>query len=80
VGVGKSHLLYLLAAEYRLDRKRCRVTYINDCKTWRGDPYSYLLKELVVTFYNHTIAEKSISEGCQTVAGSDDEEMLRIMI
>ena len=44
VGVGKSYMLYRLAAEYRL-KSDYRVTYINDCKNWKLDKYEYLLNE-----------------------------------
>ena len=71
VGVGKSYLLYLLAAEYRLNRSSCRVTYINDCAMWRRRPCPYLLEELATTFYDDIIEEKSIVEWCQDVIGSD---------
>lgn len=81
MGVGKSHLLYLLAAEYRLNRKLFRVTYINDCSQWKKNPYDYLMQELVTTFYNDTIGDKSISEYCEAVVGSDKEEkMMMIMM
>ena len=80
VGVGKSYLLYLLAAEYRLDRQSFRVTYINDCKTWRLDGFGYILGELVTTFYDDVINEKSVVEWCQDVTGSDkDEKMLKMI-
>ena len=49
IGVGKSFLLYLFAAEYRMSRA-AYITYINDCSLWRNDPIQYLVKELVVSF------------------------------
>ncbi|EGF78147.1 hypothetical protein BATDEDRAFT_26889 [Batrachochytrium dendrobatidis JAM81] len=60
VGVGKSYLLYLLASEYRLNRPYYRVTYINDCKSWRTDPYGYLLEELVTTFYTDFVDNNNL--------------------
>ena len=84
VGVGKSYLLYLLAADYRMNRSKYRVTYIHDCKDWVGDPYPFFLEELVITFYDDVIVGKSILEWCQEVMesaiGSDREEMFRKMI
>jgi hypothetical protein len=80
VGVGKSYLLYILAAQYHLDRKTYRVTYINDCKAWRPDRYGYLLKELVMTFYNDSIDGKSIVEWCEAVVGSEKEEKMMMMM
>jgi hypothetical protein len=74
VGVGKSYLLYLLAAEYRMNRQKYRVTYINDCIKWRRKPYSFLLKELVMTFYDDVVQGKSIVDWAQNVTGSDKEE------
>ena len=57
------------------------VTYINDCKYWRTDPYGYLLEELVMTFHNDLIDGISIVEWCQAVVGSDTEEkMMRMMM
>ena len=76
VGVGKSYLLYLLATEYRLNRGYYRVTYINDCAMWRRNPYPYLLKELVTSFYDDTIEAKSIVEWCQAVTESEKEEKM----
>ena len=80
VGVGKSYLLYLLAAEYRLNRQRYRVTYINDCAGWRGDKLGYILREFVTTFYDDSIQGKSIVEWCQAVTGSDKEEKMLMMM
>ena len=80
VGVGKSYLLYLLAAEYRLDRKNYRVTFINDCTSWRRRPYAYWLEELVMTFYDDYIGEKSIVDWCEAVVGSDKEEKMMMMM
>ncbi|KAJ3319347.1 hypothetical protein HDV06_006374 [Boothiomyces sp. JEL0866] len=79
VGVGKSYLLYLLAAEYRLNRQSYRVTYINDCSMWRRRAYKYLLEELVTTFYEDTIEEKSVVEWCHAVIGSDKEDMMMMV-
>lgn len=76
VGVGKSYLLYLLAAEYRLNRKSYRVTYINDCAGWRRRPYHYIIEELVTTFYDDKIKGRSVVEWCQEVIGSEKEEKL----
>ncbi|XJO77866.1 hypothetical protein BDV3_002391 [Batrachochytrium dendrobatidis] len=76
VGVGKSYLLYLLASEYRLNRPYYRVTYINDCKSWRTDPYGYLLEELVTTFYTDFVDNKSIVDCCEIVASSEKEKMM----
>ena len=74
-------MLYLLAAEYRLNRTLYRVTYINDCVGWKRRPYPYLLEELVTTFYDDTIGSKSIVELCQAVTESDKEEkMMTLMI
>ena len=80
VGVGKSYLLYILAAQYHLDRKNYRVTYINDCKSWRNDRYGYLLQEFVMTFYNDSIDGKSIVEWCKQVIGSEKEEKMMMMM
>jgi hypothetical protein len=80
VGVGKSYLLYLMAVEYRLNRNRYRVTYINDCVSWRRRPYPYFLMELVMTFYNDTIQNKSIVELCQAVTGRDNAEKMMMLI
>lgn len=74
VGVGKSHLLYLLTAEFRMSRQLYRVTYINDCKKWIRNPIGYILKELVTTFYNDTIAGMSIVEWCEKIDGNDKLE------
>ena len=60
VGIGKSYFLYLLAAEYRLNREKYRVTYINDCALWRDVGNGVFLRELVTTFYDDAIGEKSI--------------------
>ena len=83
VGVGKSYLLYLLAAEYRLNRQKLfRVTYINDCASWRIDKIGYFLRELVATFFNDTIQSKSIVEWCETLSGNRsewEEKMISIM-
>lgn len=64
VGVGKSYLLYLLAAEYRLNHKTHRVTYINDCAEWKEDPYLYLLHELLTTFHRDSLGKlfKQVTE------------------
>ncbi|KAI3658488.1 hypothetical protein MP638_001914 [Amoeboaphelidium occidentale] len=81
VGVGKSHSLYLLATELRMKRNEgFRVTYINDCGSWRVDIYGYILRELVTTFYDDTIQGKSIVEWCNAVRGSEREEMLEQLI
>ncbi|KAJ3308246.1 hypothetical protein HDV04_001515, partial [Boothiomyces sp. JEL0838] len=80
VGVGKSYLLYILAAEYRLCRETYRVTYINDCGSWRRKNYKYILKELVTTFYNDDIDGKSIVEWCEAVVGSEKEEKMIALI
>ena len=74
IGIGKSYLLYLLTADYRKNREKYRVTYINDCARWRRRAYLYLLEELVTTFYDDTIEDKPIVEWCQSVSGSDKEE------
>ncbi|KAJ3340403.1 hypothetical protein HDU83_007091 [Entophlyctis luteolus] len=63
-GVGKSYLLYVLAAELRFLRKTHRVTYINDCQAWRVDKFGFILREL----------------WCDAVAGSDEEEMMMRMM
>lgn len=60
VGVGKSYLLYLLAAEYRLNRENHRVTYVNDCADWRCEKLGFILREFVTTFYDDTIGGKSV--------------------
>ncbi|KAK6093399.1 hypothetical protein MT418_006025 [Batrachochytrium dendrobatidis] len=80
VGVGKSYLLYLLAAEYRLNRENYRVTYINNCAAWRAYKFGYILRELVTTFYDDTIGEKSIVEWCQAVTESNKEEEMMMMM
>ncbi|KAJ3250169.1 hypothetical protein HK103_003795, partial [Boothiomyces macroporosus] len=80
VGVGKSYLLYILAAEYRLYRETYRVTYVNDCASWRRKSYKYILKELVTTFYNDVIDGKCIVEWCEAVIGSEKEEKLMALI
>ncbi|KAI3659379.1 hypothetical protein MP638_001301 [Amoeboaphelidium occidentale] len=80
VGVGKSHLLYILAAEFRLNRSQYRVTYINDCADWRRDPWSYLFNELVMTFYDDSILGKSIVEMCEEFANSYKREDLMLMM
>ena len=80
VGVGKSYLLYSLAAEYRLNRESYRVTYINDCAGWKNDKYGYILGELVTTFYDDTMEGKSIVEWCEAVIGSDREEKMMMMM
>ncbi|KAJ2995810.1 hypothetical protein HDV02_000387 [Globomyces sp. JEL0801] len=79
VGVGKSYLLYLLAAEYRLNRQSYRVTYINDCTSWRNNKFGFILREFVATFYDDTIKSKSIVEWCDSVIGSDKEEKMMMM-
>jgi hypothetical protein len=68
VGVGNGYLLYLLAAEYRSNRKSCRVTYINDYAVWRTDKFGYILGKLITTFYGDVVQEKSIVEWCQGVS------------
>ncbi|OAJ44131.1 hypothetical protein BDEG_27396 [Batrachochytrium dendrobatidis JEL423] len=78
--VGKSYLLYLLAAEYRVNRENYRVTYINDCAAWRAYKFGYILRELVTTFYDDTIEEKSIVEWCQAVTESNKEEEMMMMM
>ncbi|KAJ3312045.1 hypothetical protein HDV04_003432 [Boothiomyces sp. JEL0838] len=65
-GVGKSYLLYLLAAEHRLYRQTYRVTYVNDCAAWKKEVYGYILRELVVTFYDDIIEQRSIVEWCES--------------
>ncbi|KAI8895287.1 hypothetical protein BC833DRAFT_529645, partial [Globomyces pollinis-pini] len=80
VGVGKSYLLYLLAAEYRLNRQNYRVTYINDCAAWRSRRYLYFLKELVTTFYDDNIQGKSVVEWCKDVTGSEKEEKMMTLM
>ena len=47
---------------------------------WRRRPYSYLLKELVTTFYDDIIESKSIVEWCEAVIGSDKEEKMMMMM
>ena len=76
VGIGKSYLLYLLAAEYRMNRSSYRVTYVNDCAKWIRRFEFFLLEELIITFYDDTIKGKSISEWCQAVLDSDNEEKM----
>jgi len=80
VGIGKSHLLYILAAEFRLDRSLYRVTYINDCGSWRLDGLNYLLCELVTTFYDDSIEHKSIAEWFQMVTESRTDDQIMIMM
>lgn len=67
VGVGKSHILYQLVADLRMDRQKYRVTYINDCSEWRYDAYDYFLLELVMTFYDDEIDGKGIIQWCSEV-------------
>jgi hypothetical protein len=75
VGVGKSHSLFLLAAELRMKRNEgYRVTYINDCASWKSKTYDYILRELITTFYDDVIKEKSIVEWCYLVRGAEKEE------
>ena len=78
VGVGKSYMLYRLAAEYRL-KSDYRVTYINDCKKWKLDPFRYLLNELIMTFCDDLIEDKSITEWSKDVVGIEREERMRIL-
>ena len=73
-------MLYLLAAEYRVRREKYRVTYINDCDMRKCDKLSYILRELITTFYDDVIEEKSILEWCQAVTGSEKEKMILRMI
>jgi hypothetical protein len=73
-------LLYLLAAEYRLNREMFRVTYINDCAAWRTDKFGYILRELITTFYDDVIEAKSIVEWCQAVRGSNKDEKMMMMM
>lgn len=80
VGVGKSYLLYLLAAEYRLNRQSYRVTYINDCAEWRDDKFGLILREFVTTFHDDIINSKSIVEWCDAVIGSEKEERMMMMM
>jgi hypothetical protein len=71
VGVGKSYLLYLLAAELRTKRQY-RVTYIHDCAAWKCDPLGYILRELVTTFYDDlNISGKNIIEWCRIANKTD---------
>ena len=60
-GVGKSYLLYVLAAEYRLNREKFRVTYI-DCSFWRYHQYGGLLSEslLLILPFMTILSEKSL--------------------
>ncbi|KAJ3378967.1 hypothetical protein HDU84_007151 [Entophlyctis sp. JEL0112] len=81
IGVGKSYLLYVLAAELRFLRKTHRVTYINDCQAWRDDKFGFILRELVMTFFDEgEIGGKTIIQWCDAVAGSDEEEMMMRMM
>jgi hypothetical protein len=81
VGVGKSYLLYLLAAEYRLNRQSYRVTYINNCGNWRNAqcPYLHLLKELVVSFYDDVINGRSMKNYCETLDCAEKKKYKAIL-
>jgi hypothetical protein len=81
VGVGKSYLLYLLAAELRVKRQY-RVTYINNCASWRCNDLDYLLNELITTFYDDpNIAGKNIVEWSHEVSdsGNDKKTMIKLI-
>ena len=78
--MGKSHILYHLAAELLASRQRYRVTYINDCAGWKEDRYGYILKELVMSFYDDQVEGKGIIQWCKDVVGSDKEEKMMMMV
>ncbi|ORY38883.1 hypothetical protein BCR33DRAFT_720533 [Rhizoclosmatium globosum] len=81
VGVGKSHILYILVAEYRLLRSMYRVTYIHDCAEWKSDKFGYILRELVMTFFDDKdISGKDIVEWCSAIVESDKEEKMMMML
>ena len=79
IGIGKSFTLYTLAAELRLNDK-FRVTYINNCADWRNNEYEYILKELVMTFYEDKIQEKSIIQWCDEIMGNTQKGDKNLMI
>ena len=81
VGVGKSYLLYLLAADFRSRHETYRVTYINDCAAWKNKRFIYLLREFVTTFFDDDIDGDTIVNLCKRVTESDKEEkMMTLMI
>ncbi|KAJ3336361.1 hypothetical protein HDU83_009476, partial [Entophlyctis luteolus] len=84
VGVGKSYLLYILAAELRFLSKAYRVTFINDCATWRCDEFGFILRELVMTFFSDgNLGGRSViewAELCRTSRGSGKKQMMMMMI
>jgi hypothetical protein len=57
-GIGKSHLLYILAYELLCNRAAYRVTYVNDCHDW-SIVNSHIFVELAMTFFDN---EMIISE------------------
>jgi len=79
-GIGKSYLLYLLASEFRSDRAKYRVTYVNDCAMWRTLGFYFFLEELITTFYDDTINNQSIVEWANTFEECDSDEKKTRMI
>jgi hypothetical protein len=73
-GVGKSYLLYMLAAELAIDQRKhnskIRVTYINDCSSWIGND-NYMLTELIMTFAS--VEKLDVASKCQGIMATFDE-------
>ncbi|KAJ3192119.1 hypothetical protein HDU82_003313, partial [Entophlyctis luteolus] len=81
VGVGKSYLLYILAAELRFLRKTYRVTFINNCAAWRCDEFGFILKELVMTFFSDgNLGGRSVIEWAELCRGSEKKKVMMMMI
>ncbi|CAB4390510.1 unnamed protein product [Rhizophagus irregularis] len=69
-GLGKSHSLYYLVSELRI-QPDYRVTYINSCEEWwishQIEPYQYLINELLCTFNKDLLSPLTITDWAELV-------------
>jgi hypothetical protein len=70
-------MLYLFSAEFRR-KSEYRVTYINNCQSWRNDELDYFLKELITTFHNDgLIGGKTIKDWCEVIFHSPTSKKMK---
>ena len=52
MGIGKSHLLYLVVSQLRQNKSRYRVIYFHNCKEFVLSRYRYMAHEFLMAFFN----------------------------
>jgi hypothetical protein len=51
-----------------MNRGKYRVTYISDSAQWRREKFSFHIKELIMTFYDDDLRDKTIVAWCQEIS------------